>query len=171
MIPSRSMDWVSSIRAVASNSRRGWFGLGATCSIGRVCTAPSGMGAGIGAGCAAAAVVAVFLAGRSECRPLPSAFRGSFLVIGEDLFCKLDIGFGALRSRIIQEDGLSVAGRFRQPNASRDDGAENFAAEELTQIGRDLAGQVHPLVVHREQDAFDFQGMREGVAHAIYGVH
>ena len=44
---------------------------------------------------------------------------------------------------------------------------EDFVAEELPQIGGNLAGQIRPIVKHREQYPLDFQRVVEGLADAI----
>src|SRR5258708_3106838 len=91
-------------------------------------------GSGAGAGAAGTGAGAGALrGGRREWSPLPSALRGSFLFIGEYFFRELDVGFGALRSRIVHQYRLTVAGGFGETNAAGDDGFEDFGAEEFAE--------------------------------------
>ena len=48
---------------------------------------------------------------------------------------------------------------------------EDLILEELPQVGGHLAGKVGAVVVHGEEDAFDFQGVLEGMSDAVDGVH
>src|ERR1700679_2869966 len=103
--------------APGSNSRRGWVGFAFTWSIGASVTLPS---AGMAGGAGVATTAGVGRAGRSEWSPLPSALRGSFLLIGEDLFRELDIGFRTPGAGIVGQNGFSVAGGFGEANIARD---------------------------------------------------
>ena len=71
-----------------------------------------------GRGC----VAAVAFTGRRAESPLPSALRclSVPVFILKDLLGELDIAFRAARPGVIHQNGLSVAGRFRQADASRD---------------------------------------------------
>src|SRR5438105_4516628 len=143
MIPSRSIEFASSASAWASKSRRGCLGLGFTCRIGTKETVPSFDASGVlASGGAAAGAVGALREGRSEWSPLPSALRGSFLLIRKDLFCQLDIRFGTAGAGIIHDDGLAVAGCFGEADISGDHGLEYVASKELTKIGGDLFREV-----------------------------
>src|SRR5580704_12743740 len=89
------------------------------------------------AGTAGAAAAAWGRGGRREWRPLPSALRGSFLLIGEDFFRELDVGFGAAGTRVVGEDRFAVAGRFGQTDVPGDDGFEDVVLEEFAKVGGD----------------------------------
>ena len=90
--------------------------------------------------------------------------------MGQNLFRELDIGFGPAGGRVIEEDGLSVAGRFGQANIARNDGFEDLVSEELPEIGGDEFSEVGAVVEHGEKDSFGFQGVAEGFADAVDGI-
>src|ERR1035437_4467459 len=110
--------------------------------------------------------------GRSAPIPLPSARRGcSDLLMVEDLFGEFDIAFRPLGSGVICQDGFAETGRFGQTYAAGDVGPEYFIFEEVAEVGRHLTGEVGPVVVHGEEDTFDGQGVLEGFANPVDGVH
>src|ERR1035437_8579138 len=110
--------------------------------------------------------------GRSAPIPLPSARRGcSGLLMVENLFGESDIAFRPLGSGVIGQDGFAEAGRFGQTYAAGDDGPEYFIFEEIAEVGGHLTGEVGPVVVHGEEDTFDGQGVLEGFANPVDGVH
>src|ERR1035438_1181530 len=110
--------------------------------------------------------------GKSAPIPLPSALRGgSDLLMVEDLFGEFDVAFRPLGSGVIGQDGFAETGRFGQAYAARDDGPEDLVLEELAKVGGHLAGEVGPVVVHSEEDAFDGEGVLEAVANPVDGVH
>src|ERR1035437_3045711 len=110
--------------------------------------------------------------GRSAPIPLPSALRGfSDLLMVEDLFGEFDIAFRPLGSGVIGQDGFAETGRFGQTYAAGDDGPEYLILEEFAEVGGHLTGEVGAVVVHGEQDAFDGEGVLEGFANAVDGVH
>ena len=104
--------------------------------------------------------------------PLPSTLRGfSVLFMVENLFCELDVAFRAFGAGIVGENRLAETGRLGQANASRNYGFEDLISEELLQIGCDLPGQVGPVVEHRQENAFDFEGVTEAVPDPVDRVH
>src|ERR1019366_7256637 len=116
-----------------------------------------GSGDGMGAGCGMWVRV-----GRSAPIPLPSARRGcSDLLMVEDLFGESDIAFRPFGSGVIGQDGFAETGRFGQAYAARDDGPEDLVPEELAEVGGHLPGEVGPVVIHGEEDAFDGEGVLE----------
>src|ERR1017187_192309 len=170
IIPLARIDWASSSNRLSSKTRRGCSGFGWMASTG-IWSADScgshGSGGGMGAGCWMWVRV-----GNSAPIPLPSARRGcSDLLMVEDLFGEFDIAFRPLGSGVIGQDGFAEAGRFGQTDAARDDGPEHLILKEVAKVGGHLTGEVGPVVVHREENAFDTQGMLEGVANPIDGVH
>src|ERR1035437_134650 len=125
-----------------------------------------------GAGSTGAGNWVGFRVGRSAPIPLPSALRGcSDLLMVEDLFGEFDIAFRPLGSGVISKDGFTEAGRFGQTYAAGDDGPEDFIFEEVAEVGGHLTGKVGPVVVHGEEDTFDGQGVLEGFANPVDGVH
>src|SRR5260370_19762218 len=96
--------------------------------------------------------------GSSAASPLPSALRclSVAVLIGQYLLGELDIALSALRPGIVHENRLAEAGSLGEANAARNDGFEHFILEELFDIVSDLSSQVRSLVVHCQQDSFDF---------------
>jgi len=76
----------------------------------------------------------------------------------QNLFRELNVAFCAFGAGIVGQDGFAETGGFREPDAARDDGGEDLVLEEFAKIAGYLAGQVGALVVHGEQDAFNFEG-------------
>src|ERR1039457_3466113 len=170
IIPLARIDWASSSNRLSSKSLRGCSGFGWMASTG-IWSADScgshGAGDGMGAGCWMWVRV-----GSSAPIPLPSARRGcSDLLMVENLFGESNIAFRPLGSGVIGQDGFAETGRFGQANAAGDDGAEDLVLEELAQVGGHLAGEVGPVVVHGEEDAFDGEGVLEAFANPVDGVH
>jgi len=56
---------------------------------------------------------------------------------------------------VVEHDGHAMARSFSQANVTRNDSFEDLGAEETAEIGGDLLGKRSPVVIHREQDAFD----------------
>src|ERR1017187_5329809 len=170
MIPLARIDWASSANRLSSKTRRGWNGFGWMKSTGmlRVDSCGShGSGDGTGGGCWTWVRV-----GRSAPIPLPSARRGcSVLLMVEDLFGESDIAFRPLGPGVVGQDGFAETGRFGQADAARDDGPEDLVLEELAQVGGYLAGEVGPVVIHGQEDAFDGEGVLETFANPVDGVH
>src|ERR1035441_8111254 len=165
MMPLARMDCASSDRRSLWNMRRGCSGLGSMLSIGMVSDASS-FGAGEGTGWFVGRV------GSRALRPLPSALRGfSVLFMVEDLFGQPDIAFGALGAGVVSKNGFAETGRLGQANAAGDDGGEDLVFEELSEIGRDLAGEVRAIVVHGEEYTLHLQWMLESIANSIKGGH
>src|ERR1017187_1081888 len=145
--------------------RRGCSGLGSMLSIGML-SAASSFGAGGGKGWFVGRV------GSRAPRPLPSALRGfSVLFMIEDLFGQPDVAFGTLGAGVVSKNGFAETGRLGQANAAGNDGGEDLVFEELSEIGRDLAGQVRAIVIHGEQYALNLQWMLESIANSIDGIH
>src|SRR5262249_20070060 len=85
--------------------------------------------------------------------PRPSAF----LAIGNDLLCKLHVGFSPSAVNVVKNDGLPMTWRFRQSDISWEYRFEDLRPEEAPQVRGDLPRKGGPVVVHREEDAFDQQ--------------
>src|SRR5271165_3162569 len=97
---------------------------------------------------------------RSADSPLPKTLRCGFsggLGTSQDLLCELDVAFGATRADVVGENGLAEAGGLGEANAAGDYRLKNVVLEEFAKILLHLAGQVHALVIHREQDAFNLE--------------
>src|SRR5690606_3952274 len=68
-----------------------------------------------------------------------------------------EVALRADRDRVVDDDRLSKARRFREADVTRDRRSEHFVPEILFRLLRDLARQVEPLVVHGEEDTFDLE--------------
>src|SRR5947207_3031262 len=119
-MPLARMDWASSSRRSRENMRRGWSGLGSIRSTSRNCassgtildSAAVGVAAGAGGGGAWVRLA------RRALRPLPSTLRGfSALFMIQNLFCELNVAFGAFGAGVVAEDRFAEAGGFREANA------------------------------------------------------
>src|SRR5215813_5683145 len=58
---------------------------------------------------------------------------------------------------VITNDWLSVAGRFGEPDITRNHRLKNLKTIKVAKVGRHSGRQVSTLVVHRQQQAFDHQ--------------
>ena len=90
--------------------------------------------------------------------------------MGDDLLGKFEITVAAPRARVVEKNGLAVAGGFGQADVARDDGREDAVAEEVAQVGHHLAGKAGALVVHGGQDTFHGEFRVEGMADSHQGV-
>ena len=59
------------------------------------------------------------------------------------------IGFGAARTGVVLDDGLTVGRRFGQPDGARHDGAEHAVREVPPHLGDDVCRQARAGVEHR----------------------
>lgn len=64
-----------------------------------------------------------------------------------------------------------MAGRFGEANAPGDHSFQDFIAEELAEVGGNLTGEVGTVVIHRKENSLDRDGMPEGFANTVDGVH
>lgn len=64
-----------------------------------------------------------------------------------------------------------MAGRFRQPHTSWNHRSKDLTLEKFAQIGGHLTSQVRTVVVHRQQNTFDLDGMIESFANPIDRIH
>src|SRR5580700_2732531 len=85
--------------------------------------------------------------------PLPSAF----LVIGNDLLGELRIALSPFAMNIVKDDWFPETWRFGKPHIARNHALKYLRPKETSQIRGHLPGQGRSLVVHREQNAFDFE--------------
>lgn len=123
---------------------------------------------GLGAGFAAAVARGV----RSAPRPRPRAFfLGDCSVMIENLVSQLDVAFSALGPDVVGDDGFAVAWRLSQADVSRDHGIEDIRFKELAEFSRYLFGEIGAVVVHRQEDTLDRQGVLVGLADSCDGIH
>src|SRR5690242_7764342 len=90
----------------------------------------------------------------SASSPRPS----TFLVMAEDLLRQLTVAFRPGAVRIVEDDGLPERRRLAEAHVARDDRPVNPVGKELASLVRDLLGEAHARVVHREQHALDAEG-------------
>src|SRR5665213_1547290 len=64
----------------------------------------------------------------------PSPLPNAFLAIGDNLLCKIDVGFRPSTMNVVEMDRLAMAGCFRQANVAGDDGLEHLGTEEISQV-------------------------------------
>src|SRR5260370_36909217 len=104
--------------------------------------------------------------GRRAERPLPNALRclSGALFMGQDLLCQLNVALGAARAQVVRKNGLAETGGLCEANAARNYGAKDALLKKISQILLHLAGKVHPLIVHREQYAFNLGSATQGLA-------
>src|SRR5690349_98306 len=85
--------------------------------------------------------------------PRPKAFLG----IGDYLLCKLCVSFCALTVYIIENNRFTETWSFRKPDISGYQALENLIAKKTAKIRRHLPGKAGPLVIHRQEYAFNLQ--------------
>src|SRR5262249_46629993 len=85
--------------------------------------------------------------------PRPKAFLG----IVYDLLGEQAVSLCALAVNIIKNDRLSKAWGFRETRIARNHALEDLPAKKAAQIGGDLPRKRCALVIHRKQNAFDFE--------------
>jgi hypothetical protein len=59
-----------------------------------------------------------------------------------------------------------VAWRLGKADIPRDNALKDLRTEETAKIRRNLLGECRPVVIHREKNAFDFEGRVDGPAKA-----
>src|SRR5215213_1551390 len=87
-----------------------------------------------------------------------------------ELLGQVDVRLASPRADVVEDDRLTEGGRLPQPDVAGDDAAVDLVAEMGFDLFGHLAGEVHPLVVHGESDAFDLERGVEDVADALDGV-
>src|SRR5688572_4377091 len=100
-------------------------------------------------------------------RPRPSAF----LCAMNDLLCKTNVRFGAFRFDVVEQNGLTVAWSFSQPNIAGYDCRKDLVPEKCLEIRHYLVGKVRTLVKHSQQHTFDFQPRIRRFPDLIYRLH
>src|ERR1700682_1667620 len=94
--------------------------------------------------------------------PRPSAFLG----IGNDLLGELRVAFCALAVNIVKNDRFTETWRFRKSHIPRNHALKDLGSKKTAQISGNLAGKTRPLIVHRQQDTFDFEAWIQGAPDA-----
>ena len=79
----------------------------------------------------------------------------------DQLFGQLHVIDASARVGIVEQSRQAVAWSFAQTNVSLDNGRKYHIAEMLFPFFVDLIGQTKALVLHRPQEAFDFQRRNE----------
>src|SRR5712692_2626361 len=85
--------------------------------------------------------------------PRPSAFLG----IGNDLLGELCIAFCALAVNVVKNNRFTETWCFCKPHIPRNHAFEYLSSKETAQIRGNLAGKRGALIIHRKQNAFDFE--------------
>src|SRR5260370_10212760 len=89
--------------------------------------------------------------------PRPSAFLG----IGNDLLGELRVAFSALTMNVVKNDWFSETWCFRQAHIAWNHALEDLRSEETAQIRGYLPRKRRAFIIHRKQDAFDFEARIE----------
>src|SRR5690348_13576484 len=142
---------------------------GPPCSGWRAGMAAAALPDAVGWGCGGAGAGSGFLPSSSR-MSAPSPRPSAFLAIMDHLLGQMRVALCPPATRVIKNDRLSEAWCFRQPDVARDDALENLWAEESAQVAGDLAGKRGPIVVHRQQNAFDLQVRVQCAANAHQGI-
>jgi hypothetical protein len=80
------------------------------------------------------------------------------------------VGLRADGQHVVQHDRLPEARGLREPDVPGHDGLEDLRAEVLACVGRDLLGEVEPVVVHREEHTVDGQSGVDAPLDQVDGV-
>ena len=78
-------------------------------------------------------------------------------VVLHELNGEVHVGLAALALRLVEIDGLAVAGRLRNADGARDGGLVDLGPEVLFDLLHDLHGQVQAAGEHREDHALNVQ--------------
>src|SRR5688500_17846846 len=65
-----------------------------------------------------------------------------------ELLGQVDVRLAAARANVVENNRFAERRGFTEPDVSRNHGAVDLVAEVLPNLLGDLAGEVHPLVVH-----------------------
>src|SRR5215468_4129616 len=98
--------------------------------------------------------------------PRPKAFLG----IVDDLLGELAISLCALAVNVVKNDRLAKAGCLRETHVAWDYALEDLRTKEAAEIRGNLARERCALVIHGEQNAFDFEGRVQRSANAHKGI-
>src|SRR5262252_4987197 len=129
---------------------------GAPCIGWRAGMAAAALPTDVGCGCGDAGAGSGFLPSSSR-MSAPSPRPSAFLAIMDHLFRKMRVALCPFALGVIKNDGLPKTRRLCQTNVARNDAFEDLVTEEGAQVVRYLARQGGSLVVHRQQDSFDFE--------------
>src|ERR1700741_5667572 len=115
-----------------------------------VCCQPTGVPA---EGCAGGAGICGSGSRMSAPSPRPKAFLG----IGNYLLCKLCVSLCALTVYIIENNRFTETRCFGQADIPRNQALEDLITKKTAQVSGDLPRKAGPLVVHRQQYAFNLK--------------
>src|ERR1043166_7925274 len=85
--------------------------------------------------------------------PRPKAFLG----IGDDLLGELRVALRPFTVYVIENNWLTKTRRLGEPHIAGNHALKDLGSEEAPQVGGYLARERGSLVVHRQEDAFDFE--------------
>src|SRR5215467_15832979 len=122
-----------------------------------------GWRAGIAAAALPAAVGCGFFPSSSRISA-PSPRPRAFLAIGDHLLSQVRVALGPFALLVVNDNGLAETRRFRQANVARNDALEYLSAKKSAQVAGNLARKRGAVVVHRKQDALDFQVRVQGAS-------
>src|SRR5690242_13767791 len=111
---------------------------GPPCIGWRAGMAAAALPAAVGWGCGGAGAGSGFLPSSSR-MSAPSPRPSAFLAIMDHLFRKMRVAFCAFAVRVVKNNRLAEARRFRQADVARNDALEDLRPKESTQVAGDLA--------------------------------
>src|SRR5260370_8130005 len=86
----------------------------------------------------------------------PSPRPRAFLGIGNHLPGELCVTLGPLAMNIVENDGLSKAGRLGEANVARDQALEDLRSEQATEVRGDLPRKSPSFTFPRPSNPFNF---------------
>src|SRR5437588_1686945 len=103
-------------------------------------------------------------------RELSSAalpFSDHVLRATDEFFGETDVSLAAARTNVVQDNRFAERRSLAEANVARDDRRIDLLGEMGAHFFGDLSREVHPLVVHRQDDPFDIERRIDGVANAL----
>src|SRR5579859_1654669 len=131
--------------------------------------AAAALPAAVGWGCGGAGAGSGFLASSSR-MSAPSPRPSAFLAIMDHLFRKMRVTLSPFAVRVVENNRLAEARGFCQPDVARNNALKDLRPKESTQVAGDLARERRAVVVHSEQDAFDFEVRIQRAPDAHQGI-
>src|SRR5690242_1732485 len=130
------------------------------------CSGPVGIVAGAGAAADGSRV------GRRAPSPLPKALRGFCcgVVTLENLLRQLNVALRPAGPDVVCQNRFTMARRLDQPNTPGDHCLKYVCPEEFSQVRRDLARKIGPVIEHRDEDALNSDGMLHRFANSVDGT-
>src|SRR5215467_10233100 len=127
--------------------------------------AAAALPAAVGCGCGGSGAGSGFFPSSSRISA-PSPRPRAFLAIGDHLLSQVRVALGPFALLVVNDNRLAETRRFRQANVARNDALEYLSAKKSAQVAGNLTRKRGAVVVHRKQDALDFQVRVQGASDA-----